>query len=116
MIAWAEELRKGSAFTACAPKSERLRLYWGATPDDPVNEMFSFFPAIPAVGEPSFSRPVVCRDDKYFNPRNWQSPKGHGSERNPDELRSLWDCLVAQVRDAGLVLGTRAEMPERREE
>ena len=111
LIARANELRKESISAACAPKSERLRLYWGATPDDPVNDMFSFFPAIPAVDDSSFARPVVFLDEEYFNPANWQSPKGHGRERKPEELCRLWDSLVAQVRKASLVLGTRAEMP-----
>ena len=114
LAVWAEDLRKGSASAACAPKSEQLRLYLGATPDHRVNEMFSFFPAIPAVGKSNFSRPVVSLDHKYFNPNNWQAPKGARCNLCPDTLRGLWESLVAQVRNAGLLLGTRAEMPERR--
>ncbi len=74
-----------------------FRLYRGATPDDPVDGMFSFFPA------------------EYFNPRHQQGPKGLWRERSADERRGLWDSLVAQVRRAGLVLGTHAIPPERRE-
>lgn len=71
LVAWAKDLREGSASAACAPKSERLRLYRGATPDDPIDEMFSFFPAIPGDGESTFARPVVSLDDKYFSSGNW---------------------------------------------
>ncbi len=36
-----------------------FRLYWGATPDDPVEGMFSFFPAMPAHGDAGFPRPLI---------------------------------------------------------
>ena len=39
---------RSSAPGMCAPAGERLRLYRGATPCDPVNGMFSFFPATPS--------------------------------------------------------------------
>ena len=113
LVAWAEDLREGSPSAACALRSERLRLYRGATPDDPVDEMFSFFPATPADGETCFARPVVRLDDKYFNCSSWQAPKGAGRNLCPEATRDLWGSLVTQVRAAGLVLGTRAEMPER---
>lgn len=114
LTAWAKEPSKGSASAAYPPTSERLRLYRGATPQHRVNGMFSFFPAIPADGGSCFPRPVVCRDDEYFNPSNWQAPKGTGRSLCSDTIRDLWDSLVKQVRKKGLVLGTRAEMPERR--
>ena len=93
----------------------RLRLYRGATPDDPVDGMFSFFPARPAGGGAGFPRPVIDLPSEYFNPRNIQAPKGISRRRTPAELRSIWADLVAQVRQAGLVLGTHAALPERRE-
>ena len=114
LVAWAEDLGKGSASAACGPTSERLRLYRGATPDDPVDGMFGFFPAISAEGESGFPRPVVSLDDEYFNSCNGQAPKGAQCNLCPDTLRGLWDSLIAQVRKAGLVIGTRADMPERR--
>lgn len=116
LVAWAEDLRKGSGSTACAPTSEQLRLYRGATPDDPVDGMFSFFPAIPADGESCFPRPVVFLDDEYFNPRSLRAPKGAGCNRKSDELGCQWRSLVKQVHRAGLVLGTCAQLPERRVE
>ena len=92
-----------------------FRLYMGAAPDDPVGGMFSFFPALPAHGDAGFPRPLIDLPGKYFNPRSWQAPKGLRRERNSEELRLLWKSLVAQVREAGLVLGTHAAPPERRE-
>ncbi len=93
---------------------EWLRLYRGATPDDPVNEMFSFFPARPAGGSADFPRPVIDLQSEYFNPRHKQGPKGIARRRTPAQLHSIWTDLVAQVRQAGLVLGTCAEVPPRR--
>ena len=90
-----------------------FRLYVGATPDDPVEGMFSFFPAMPAHGDAGFPRPLLDLPSEYFNLRSWQAPKGSRRERTSEELRGLWKSLVAQVRETGLVLGTHAAMPER---
>ena len=92
-----------------------LRLYVGATPDDPVGEMFSFFPATPADDGQAFRRPHVKLPSGYFRPTQSRGPMGHalgGPDLNPQTLLWLWRCLVEQVRDAGLVLGTYAELPE----
>lgn len=91
-----------------------FRLYRGATPDDPVSEMYSFFPAKPAGDESCFPRPVVCLDGGHFNPGCWQTPKGTKRDLPIDELYRLWTWLVEQVRGAGLVIGTYAQLPERR--
>ena len=96
----------------CASTPERLRLYLGATPDDPVGGLFSFFPASPAGGDTGFPRPLIDLPAEYFNPAARRGPKWLRRNHTPDELRGLWDRLVAQVRDAGLVLGTHAELPE----
>ena len=95
-------------------KAQEFRLYQGAIPDDPVDGMFSFFPAIPDDGDSCFPRPDVTLDNDFFTASNTQAPKGAGRNLSPDTIRSLWCSLVTQVRKAGLVLGTRAEMPERR--
>ena len=104
----------GACVPTCTQASTRLRLYRGATPDNLVNDMFSFFPAMLESCGTGFSRPAVDLPDEYFNTSNWQAPKGHARERKACELRCLWDSLVAQVRGEGLVLGTRAEMPKPR--
>ncbi len=103
----------GGPFSA-SPESDRLRLYRGATPGDSVDGMFSFFPAVPAGGATGFPRPRINLRDKYFNPRSLRNVKGLRDERSCGELRDLWESFVKQVRDAGLVLGTYAELPERR--
>ena len=99
------------------PGKGEFRLYRGATPDDPVGGMFSFFPAMPASGNAGFPRPFISLPDESFNPRNSRAPKGHGRncrDRTLNELRGLWCSLVTQVHHAGLVLGTSAEVPPRR--
>ena len=96
------------------PEKGGFQLYRGATRDDPIYEMFSFFPAMPAGGDAGFPRPFISLQDESFNPRSWQAPKGHGRDRTLKELRGLWKSLVIQVHDAGLVLGTCADVPLRR--
>ena len=88
------------------------RLYRGATPDDPVDEMFSFFPAMPASSDAGFARPLIDLPSEYFNSRSWQAQKGLWRDRAADELTGLWESLVSQVRANGLVLGTHASLPE----
>lgn len=95
----------------CAsPAGESVRLYVGATPDCPVDGMFSFFPAAPADGCAGFPRPIVDLPD--LNPSSYRSPSGYTRHRQPDELRRIWAYLARRVRDVGLVLGTYAELPE----
>ena len=91
-----------------------FRLYRGATPDDPVDGMYSFFPAREAEGDSGFPRPVIELPDEYFNPRSWQAPKGLWRDRSVDERRGLWRSLAEQVYHDGLVLGIRAALPDRR--
>ena len=76
--------------------------------------MYSFFPVRPASDESCFPRPVAPLDGDHFNPRSWQTPKGTRRELPTDELRQLCNSLVDQIRGAGLVLGTYAQIPERR--
>ena len=90
------------------------RLYRGATPDDPVDGMFSFFPAITAGGDTGFPRPCIDLEAGYFNPRSWQAPKGVVLHRSTGELRGIWESLVSQVRARDLVVGTHASLPESR--
>ena len=91
-----------------------FRLYMGATADDPVEGMFSFCPAMPAHGDTGFPRPLIDLPSEYFNSRSLQAPKRLWRERTSKELRGLWKSLISQVREAGLVLGTHAALPERR--
>ena len=93
-----------------------LRLYMGATPDARVDGMYSFFPAMPAGGDTGFSRPCVNLPSEHFG-KNVQYAKGQAlgqSDLATEELRGLWESLVSQVHEAGLVTGMHAMLPERR--
>ena len=91
-----------------------LRLYRGATPTHPVHGMFSFFPAMPVGGDTGFPRPSVELPESYFTNKPRRKPKQSCGLTSKTMVR-LWECLATQVRDAGLVLGTRAALPQRRE-
>lgn len=85
--------------------------YWGATPEEPVDGMFSFFPAMIAEGSVGFERPGIWLPSAYFTEalrRGIKSPR----DLAPSTLFGLWQSLVDQVLDAGLVLGTHAALPE----
>lgn len=99
----------------CKWNAQEFRLYRGATPDDPVCGMYSFFPAVPADRDSCFPRPVATLRPELFTDSNTRSPKGARVCRSYSELSRIWERLVTQVLDADLVVGTRAEMPECRE-
>ena len=90
-----------------------LRLYWGATPQDPVQGMFSFFPAMPEGHAEGFPRPNIELPGRYFTE---SLPRGHKQScgLTAETVAVLWDSLTEQVDAAGLVLGTHAALPERR--
>ena len=115
-LALADEVPEAFLAVTAGPLADNgeeatLRLYRGATPDDPVDGMFSFFPAMPAGLDEGFERPGVELGARYFTktlPQNYKRSCGLPS----DVLRALWEQLAAQVREVGLVLGTYAEVPE----
>ncbi|MCY3616946.1 MAG: hypothetical protein OXG66_04650 [Acidimicrobiaceae bacterium] len=90
-----------------------FRLYWGATPNDPVDGMFSFFPAVQAGGDVGFKRPSIELPERYFTKTLHMGAKAT-LVPTTDVTRELWESLVAQVREADLLLGTHATVPERR--
>ena len=91
----------------------RFRLYWGATPDNPVDGMFSFFPAARAGGDSGFKRPGIKLPSCCFTPNLRMAPKGT-RDLSCEDVRKLWQAVATQVREAGLLLGTHLAVPERR--
>jgi hypothetical protein len=96
------------------PRDRVHRLYFGATPDRPVNGMFSFFPSLPiAEVANGFARPVIDI------PRVITQSQTQSFQRtflsSLDDAHSLWRQVIRQVRERGLLLGTHAELPFRRE-
>jgi hypothetical protein len=93
------------------------RLYVGATIDDPLDGMFSFFPCAPAGDERGFPRPPIVLPG-YVNPKSFQAPGGagrSGSAIDPSVVRNLWVSVRDQVLERGLALGVEAKVPPRRQ-
>ena len=72
-----------------------LRFYWGATPRDRVDGMFSFFPARPAGGETGFARPSIDLPSDYFNSAQQRRHK-HVCDVGGEKLGWLWQRIVSQ--------------------
>ncbi|MBA2359789.1 MAG: hypothetical protein H0V79_02435 [Actinobacteria bacterium] len=85
------------------------RLYLGATPDEPVNGMFSFFPCVPASTRRAFARPRVALPDLINQTFAMQAKTTTFAE--PHDLALKWRAVVDQVLAEGLALGVRAELP-----
>ncbi len=89
---------------------DSFRLYIGATPTDQLNGMFSFFPCVPREGAPrGFRRPKITLNGRS-TPSMRQAKKLTPID-SLSEAKTLWDEVVAQTRQQGLMLGTRASVP-----
>lgn len=92
------------------PEGRSFRLYFGATPEDPVHGMFSFFPCLPDVkGATGFARPAITLPG-FVTPHLTQGKK-IARDLSADEVRSLWGRVVRQVEREGMCLGTYAALP-----
>ncbi len=88
------------------------RLYSGATVENPVNGMFSFFPCMKAEFDSGgFSRPSI-RMAEVTDALKMGGRKN--IVENTDDIRLLWDKVREQVESAGLLLGFAASMPPER--
>lgn len=89
---------------------ESFRLYFGATIDEPVDGMFSFFPCLPYQSQTrGFEHPTIRIPEAITdNHRQW---KRLTSCRSTADARRLWCQVVDQVTAAGLLLGVRADLP-----
>jgi hypothetical protein len=93
---------------------EELRLYFGATPGDPVEGMFSFVPCAPADNaDPGFVRPAIDLAD-LITPALKMGAK-LARDLSPDRVKAIWESVASQVLDQGLYLGTRFDVPEMRQ-
>jgi hypothetical protein len=94
------------------PESERsFRLYLGATLEDPVDGMFSFFPSVTGdrIGQ-GFARPAI-RMPEVISPKMTQN-KRLNPRQGIDEITPLWNEVVRQVAEQGLALGIHADLPK----
>ena len=112
---------------ACAPapsrKTER-RLYYGATIDQTVEGMFSFFPckSYRESDQVGFSRPVISLPAERTAPDGRPAPivkdtffngKRYTLYNSPTEIATVWNSVVDQVLRQGLMLGVQATTPNR---
>lgn len=101
---------------SCTPadSQETWRLYFGATHDNPVHGMYSFFPCQHYEGKSGgFARPRISLPGWITD--NLNQGKRCRSVLGLDEMKSLWDEVVKQVKMQGLALGVYARMPGRRQ-
>lgn len=87
-----------------------FRLYFGASIDDPVEGMFSFFPCKPYVpGSRGFPRPTIKLS--HLNPQLSENYKFIYEGSDLAHVNQIWTEVVSQIRDKGLSLGVSARMP-----
>jgi hypothetical protein len=92
-----------------------LRLYSGATVDEPFRGLFSFAPCLPEELAPKgFARPAI-RLNGVINPRLMMGAKATRG-LSVERIKELWDAVTAQVLNQGLALGVRFDLPPRRSE
>lgn len=88
--------------------NETFRLYLGATPDQPVEGMFSFVPCRAVGAEVAFARPLlefsdVIKPNLRMQARVIQMPL--------PEIEQVWQEVVAQITTANLALATQLRLP-----
>ncbi len=91
--------------------NQNSRLYVGATFDNPINEMFSFFPCIPYDNkvDKGFPRPIIKIPNVISDSLNQK----YKLTRNSN-LRQLWQQTKNQVEKAGLEIGIYSELPPKK--
>lgn len=96
----------------CAEATE-LRLYFGATLNDPVEGMFSYFPCQAyRRGTRGFARPQI-RLPGIVNPACLMG-NPLNRDTDPERFPSLWQEVREQVVRQGCEIGVQARFPERR--
>lgn len=96
------------------------RLYIGATHDNPLHGMFSFFPCTAPGIDKGFARPEIkptsILTKERFNTKLRQGMKGHSGNASRialDQIALLWADVRDQVKTSGCDLGVWANMPKR---
>lgn len=90
----------------------QFTLYDGATTEAAFEGMFSFVPCLPYDGDgPRFARPTIDLPG-IINPKSKMSPRGAKTPRHLSEVREVWESVISQVDNQGLLLGTRVELAD----
>lgn len=96
------------------PETRSHRLYFAATPTNPINGLYSFFPCLPMDEAPQgFARPTITLSDHITS--HLTQGKKLTAIADDEQARELWAEVASQVEDQGLALGVEAKLPERAE-
>ena len=94
------------------PRDQTHRLYFGATFEDKVDGMFSFFPCQTEKDAGSgFPRPII-RIDHWITQTLLQGKKMTALS-DGEAAQRVWAEVIGQVEDQGLKLGVSADLPRR---
>lgn len=94
------------------------RLYFGATYKKPIFGMYSFFPCLPYKQESKgFTRPRIVLDG-FLTQSLMQGLRLNVDEVHNDIeiVRSLWEEVIEQVKEQGLMLGIETMIPPKIEQ
>jgi hypothetical protein len=100
---------------SCAPAGslETWRLYFGASYDKPLRDMYSFFPCqLYDAKSTGFVRPRVSLPGVITDKLNMGVKLTY--LECLDDMKLIWGKVVKQVEEQGSAFGVYAEMPERR--
>jgi hypothetical protein len=112
ILPWYRQSDRESASCTHANAHESWRLYFGASYDNPVEGMFSFFPCLPfELATHGFARPVITLPGAITD--NLYQGKRINPQTRVEDVKAMWDQVVAQVQEQGLALGIYAAMPPR---
>ena len=109
---WYEESSPEGESCIQKGSQESWRLYFGAGYENPLQDMYSFFPCVPFEEKSrGFARPIITLPQAITN--NLYQGKRLNPQSSIEAIKVLWDEVVAQVREQGLALGVYAQMPLR---
>jgi hypothetical protein len=110
---WYHEAFGEAATCIKSTPSDSWRLYRGASYEEKLNGMFSFFPCSPYVpGSSGFARPVIRIDQVITNSQKQKYVLN--KRENQSEVLALWREVVRQVEKRELGIGIVTEMPKRK--
>jgi hypothetical protein len=96
-----------------APEGVTFRLYFGATIENSVEGMFSYFPCAKADSKPrGFARPRIHGIPMEAITNGLMMGKRKTEVGSVSEMKIVWDGVRAQVEAQGLALGVATDMPQ----
>lgn len=104
---------QGCAQPTTCTEEQQYRLYWGASPENSVNGMFSFVPArLASIPMAAFQQPNVTRLFPGSVPASFGDRfRGSGTA---EQVKKAWVAVAELVVQKGYVLGTALRVPEPR--